>query len=115
MIVELVADLCRLSLAFHAACNGSPNVMRSNSGQQVYAGHVCWLDTACDESTAFSLFACLLLAQTGHRIRQPRERDNLFMVLTLCTPTLNQQVCADYVVSRMGEIQWGYRATGGCQ
>ena len=53
MIVELLAGLCHLSLAFHAACNGSPNVRRSNSGQQMYAGHVCWLETACDDSTAF--------------------------------------------------------------
>ena len=52
MVVELVAGLCRLSLALHAASNGSPNV-RSSSGQQVYAGHVCWLETACDNSTAF--------------------------------------------------------------
>ena len=50
VVVKLVAGLCRLSLAFHAACNGSPNVMRSNTGQQVYAGHVCWLETACDDS-----------------------------------------------------------------
>ena len=41
MVVELVAGLCRLSLAFHASCNGSANVRRSNSGQQVYVGHVC--------------------------------------------------------------------------
>ena len=41
MIVQLMAELCRLSLVFHAYCNGSPNVRRSNSGQQVYAGHVC--------------------------------------------------------------------------
>ena len=33
--------------------NGSPNVKRSNSGQQVYDRHVCWLETACDDSTAF--------------------------------------------------------------
>ena len=32
------AGLCRLSLALHAACNMSPNVRRSNSGQ--HAGHV---------------------------------------------------------------------------
>ena len=47
-----MAGLCRLSLAFHAACNGSPNV-RSNFGQQVYVGHVCWLETACDDLVAF--------------------------------------------------------------
>ena len=52
MVVELVAGLCRLSLAFQAACNGSPNVRRGNSGQQVYAGHVCWHDTACDDPAA---------------------------------------------------------------
>ena len=51
MVAKLVAGLCRLSLAFHAACNGSPHVRRSNSGQQVYAGHV-WLETACGDSAA---------------------------------------------------------------
>ena len=35
MIVQLMDELCRLSLAFHASCNGSPNARRSNSGQQV--------------------------------------------------------------------------------
>ena len=39
MVVELVAGLCRLSLAFHAAGNGSPNLRRSHSGH--WAG-VCW-------------------------------------------------------------------------
>ena len=52
MVVELVAGLCRLSVAFHAVCNSSPNVRRSHSGQQVYTGHACWLETACDDSTA---------------------------------------------------------------
>ena len=41
-----------VSLAFHAACNSSPDVRRSNSGQQVHAGHVCWLETACGDSAA---------------------------------------------------------------
>ena len=36
-----LAGLCRLSLAFHGSCHGSANVRRSNSGQQVYAGHIC--------------------------------------------------------------------------
>ena len=45
--------MSRLSLAFHAAGNGSTNVRRSNSGKQVYAGHVCGLETACDDLTAF--------------------------------------------------------------
>ena len=52
MDVELVAGFCRLSLVFHAACKGSPNMRRSNSGQQVYTGHVCWPETACGDSTA---------------------------------------------------------------
>ena len=33
--------------------NGSPNVKRSNSDQQVYARHVHCLETACADSTAF--------------------------------------------------------------
>ena len=40
MVVKLVAGMCRLSLAFHVACNNSPNVRRSNSGYQVYAGRL---------------------------------------------------------------------------
>ena len=67
MVVPLVAGLCRLSLAFHAACNGSSNVRRSNSDQQVtFAGSrqpVMIRKHSC--RAGFSLFACLLLAQTG--------------------------------------------------
>ena len=51
MVVKLMAGLCRLSLAFHAACN-SYDVRMSNSGQQVYAGPVYWLETSCDDSAA---------------------------------------------------------------
>ena len=69
MIVKFVAGLCRRPLAHHVACNCSPNVRMINSGQHVYAGHVCWLETACDDSaadvwTGFNLFAYLPITQT---------------------------------------------------
>ena len=38
MVVTLVAGLCHLSFALHAACNSSRNASRSNAGQPMYAG-----------------------------------------------------------------------------
>ena len=108
MAVKLVAGLCRLSLAFDAACNGSPNVRRGNSGQQVtFAGlrqPVMIRPHSC--TTGFSLFECLL----DRRIRQMRSRgrDNFFLLLTLCTPTLNLQVgglcCFAHLLSSVSSV-----------
>ena len=38
MVVKLVASLCHLSFARHAACNRSRNASRSNAGQLMCAG-----------------------------------------------------------------------------
>ena len=40
MVVKLVAGLCHLSFALHAACNSSRNASRSNAGQLMYAGMI---------------------------------------------------------------------------
>ena len=67
MVVELVAGLCRLSLAFHAASNGSPNAVPASRCMLVtFAGlrqPVITRQHSC--RAGFSLFARLLLAQTG--------------------------------------------------
>ena len=69
MVIELVAGLCRLSLAFHAACNGSPNVRRIQASRCMLVTLVGLRQPAMTRQhscrAGFSLFACLLLAQTG--------------------------------------------------
>ena len=40
MVVKLVAGLCHLSFALHAACNSSRNASRRYAGQLMYAGMI---------------------------------------------------------------------------
>ena len=49
---QLVSGVCRLSCAFHAACNIPPDVRRSDTGQYVYAVQVRWFEAARDDSAA---------------------------------------------------------------
>ena len=62
-----VSGVCRLSCAFHAACNSPPDVKMGDTDDYVYAVQVRWFDEARDDSAAvvFILRACVDIAHTG--------------------------------------------------